>query len=120
VTSRRQRKRRRACARSSVHGQCSAGAAAPSFTFRQHGEGNRRQRNQHQRPEHVDIGQERGLLRRLLADPGEGPRLGLRRVAMRREIVGRLLKGLLVGGVGGGGLLGKPTEVELLAVGEDV
>jgi hypothetical protein len=68
------------------------------------------ERDQHQHPEGIHVGQERGLRLHLLSDPLNG----LQRVALRHEIVRRAVKRVLIWTLDGS--FDQPALVELLAV----
>src|SRR5262249_40540749 len=83
-----------------------------------HGKGKRYggERDQHEHPEGVHIGEERCLRLDLLTDPINGPLMRLGKgVAVRGEIARHVLQRVLVLDAGGDCMLGKPALMELLA-----
>ena len=93
------------------------GAAAELDLAQGQRERNGGEREQHQDPEHVDIGKVGRLRLHLLADPGEGLLLRLgERAALRQEILRRLMQRILVLRARRNHMLDQPGLMELLAM----
>ena len=98
-------------------------AAPPSLTLRSvSASGTAGERDQHQHPEDVDVGQERRLRLHLLADPGEGLLLRLgERAAVRDEIAASPAAACPdTATLDGITLLDQPALMELLAMRQHV